>query len=247
VVGERLYPILPCADLDELLAFYEALGFRCTFRQRRPNPYAVVAREDIQIHFSGIEGFDPSQSYGSTIIAVPDADALYERFAQGLRAGYGKLPSSGIPRILRPRKKAGTVSGFSVVDPGGNWLRVYRLGDSEDDANAQRSTGLARVIDNAARRADAQGDDRAGRTLLANGLTKFADAPLDVRARAFAYLAELEVRLGDASGAQAALESARSLAIEFEPAPDHALTAELAHACEVVRVIGDDPATPPGQ
>jgi len=235
VVGERLYPILPCADLDELLTFYAALGFRCTFHQTRPNPYAVVALEEIQIHFSGIDRFDPTKSYGSTIIAVPDANQLYERFAAGLRAAYGKLPSSGIPRILRPRSKAGTVSGFSVVDPGGNWLRVYRLGDSEDDV--QPSTGLARVVDNAARRADAQGDDRAARSLIVKGLAKFADAPLEARVRAFAYLAELDVRLGDAPNARAALESARSLAIDITRADDtlnDEIAAALAHAAQIV-------------
>jgi catechol 2,3-dioxygenase-like lactoylglutathione lyase family enzyme len=27
MVGERTYPVLPCADLDDALAFYVALGF----------------------------------------------------------------------------------------------------------------------------------------------------------------------------------------------------------------------------
>ena len=35
-------PTLPSADLDESIAFYEALGFQCTYRQQRLNPYAVV-------------------------------------------------------------------------------------------------------------------------------------------------------------------------------------------------------------
>ena len=43
-------PILPCPELDSAVSFYEALGFTRTYRQTRPNPYAVVAREDIQIH-----------------------------------------------------------------------------------------------------------------------------------------------------------------------------------------------------
>jgi hypothetical protein len=42
----------------------------------------------------------------------------------GLRAAYGKLPVTGIPRITRPRRKQGAAGGFTVVDPGGNWLRV---------------------------------------------------------------------------------------------------------------------------
>jgi hypothetical protein len=71
MAGERTYAVLPCADMDDSLQFYGALGFEVTYRQKRPNPYAMVAREEIQIHLAGIDGFDPSQSYGSVIIAVP--------------------------------------------------------------------------------------------------------------------------------------------------------------------------------
>ena len=130
--GERMYPILPCPDIDEAIAFYEALGFKRTYRQVRPNPHAVVARDDMHIHLGGIDGFDPEQSYASVIIVVPDPDALYASFAAGLRAAFGKLPVAGIPRMVRPRKRWGTVYGFSVVDVGGNWLRFSKLGDSEE-------------------------------------------------------------------------------------------------------------------
>jgi hypothetical protein len=41
MAGERTYPMLPCADRDDVLAFYVALGFTVTFQQRRPNPAAV--------------------------------------------------------------------------------------------------------------------------------------------------------------------------------------------------------------
>jgi hypothetical protein len=109
MANERTYPCLPCGGMDESIAFYESLGFKKTYRQVRPNPYAVVALEDIQLHLFGIEGFNPAESYSSVIVAVPDPDSLYHDFAAGLRKMYGKLPVAGIPRILRPRKKYGTV------------------------------------------------------------------------------------------------------------------------------------------
>src|SRR5262245_23658309 len=146
MANERTYPILPCAELDESIAFYESLGFKKTYRQVRPNPYAVVALEDIQIHLFGMDGFNPADSYGSVIVAVPDPDSLYHDFAAGLRKTYGKLPVAGIPRILRPRKKYGTVRGFSVVDPGGNWLRIYKLGETEEEDSAEKAEGLAQII-----------------------------------------------------------------------------------------------------
>src|SRR5918996_4001457 len=159
MANERTYPALPCRDVDESVAFYESIGFKRTYRQVRPYPYAVVAREDLHIPLFGIDGFVPADSYGTAIVVVPDPDGLYRDFAAGLRKAYGKLPIAGIPRILRPRKRYGTVRGFTVVDPGGNWLRVYKLGDSEPEASAEKAEGLAQIIDVAARLGDAHGDE----------------------------------------------------------------------------------------
>lgn len=236
MANEVTIPILPCRDLDESITFYEALGFVRKYRQNRPNPYAVVSRDDIHIHLFGIEGFDPEQSYGSVIVVVPDPDQLYEDFAAGLRAFYGKLPSAGIPRILRPRKKQGTVRGYSVVDPGGNWLRISKLGDIEGEAEDETTTGLARVIDNAARQGDARGDDAFALKLLENGLAKYADAPGMERVQALLYRAELAVRIGDPSKAISSLGDARSIALTDDEqaavADDMALTTELVQSLD---------------
>ena len=159
MADERTYPCLPCSEIDDSIAFYESLGFRRTYRQVRPNPYAVVIRDDLQVHLFGIDGFDPAKSYGSAIVAVPDPDALYAAFAAGLRQRYGKLPVAGIPRIGRPRKRYGTVRGFSVVDPGGNWLRVSKLGDVEDDSSTPKAKTLTQVIEAAARLGDSHDDE----------------------------------------------------------------------------------------
>lgn len=232
VTDEVTIPILPCRELDEAVTFYEALGFERTYRQTRPNPYAVVAREDIQIHLFGLEDLDPERSTGNVIVAVPDPDELYGSFAAGLRAAFGTLPSAGIPRILRPRKKFGTVRGFSVVDPGGNWLRFSKLGDSEEEANKHKSTGLARVVDNAARQGDARGDDAAALALLDNGLVRFADAPAVDRVRALLYRAEIAVRLHDRELAAASL--AEAVALELTADERDAVAADTAHATEIV-------------
>jgi len=229
MANELTYPLLPCRDLDESIRFYEALGFRRTYRQLRPNPHAVVAREDLHLHLFGMDGFDPEQSYGSALVVVPDVDALYHAFAAGLRAAYGRLPSAGIPRILRPRKRLGTVRGFSVVDPGGNWLRISQLGDAEERSTA---TGLARVVENAARLGDSKGDHDQALRLLDNGLARFADAPAPDRVRAHLYRAELAVRMGNQEMAAAALAAAR--AVDLAPAERGELVEELAHATELV-------------
>jgi catechol 2,3-dioxygenase-like lactoylglutathione lyase family enzyme len=224
--GERMYPILPCPDIDEAIAFYEALGFRRTYRQLRPNPYAVVARDDMHIHLGGIEGFDPEQSYASVIIVVPDPDALYASFASGLRAAYGKLPVAGVPRMVRPRKRWGTVYGFSVVDVGGNWLRFSKLGASEAE-DEEAEPGLARQLDVAARLAESKGDDAAAMATLGRAIERYPDAPAIERARALLYRADLAVRLGHGDLAAASL--AEALAIGLDDAGRESVAAEVAH------------------
>ena len=210
MANERMYPLLPCRDIDEAIDFYQALGFVRTYRQLRPNPSAVVAREDMQIHLFGMEDFNPADSYGSVIVVVPDPDALYHAFAAGLRTVYGKLPATGIPRILRPRKKFGTVRGFTVVDVGGNWLRIFKSGDTEEEATAEKATGLAQIVLVAARLGDAKGDEAAALKTLENGIARYGDAPMLDRTRAFLYRAELAVRLNDDTLARTSLAAAKA-------------------------------------
>ncbi|HSL46222.1 MAG TPA: VOC family protein [Anaerolineales bacterium] len=232
MANERTYPILPCRELDESIAFYESIGFKRTYRQTRPNPYAVVVLEDIQIHLFGMDGFNPADSYGSVIVAVPDPDSLYRDFAARLRATYGKLPVAGIPRILRPRKKYGTVRGFSVVDPGGNWLRIYKLGDSEQEDSAEKAEGLAQIIHVAARLGDAHGDEALALKTLENGINRFTDAKTVELVRAYLYRAELAIRTKNVELARSSLTSAKS--IELTDEERAALEEEFAHVTELV-------------
>ena len=233
MANERTYPCLPCRDIDESIAFYESIGFKKTYRQVRPNPYAVVALEEIHIHLFGMDGFKPEDSYGTVIIAVPDPDSLYQAFAAGLRKAHGKLLVSGIPRMTRPRKKFGTVRGFSVVDPGGNWLRIYKLGESEEEDSAEKTEGLAQIFYVATRLGDAHGDEELALKTLENGLARFADTAtaMDL-AKAYLYRAELAVRTKDHELAQSSLTAAKSLALTDEE--EAALTDEFAHVNELV-------------
>lgn len=229
MASERTYPCLPCRDIDEAIAFYEVLGFRRTYRQVNPNPYAVVEREDFHVHLFGMPDFDPANSYGCAIVTVPDPDQLYHAFAKGLRGAFKKLPVAGIPRILRPRKKFGTVYSFSVVDPGGNWLRISRTGDSEEGA---RKPGLPGILDVAARLGDAHGDDALALKTLEGGLKKYPHAPAIDQARAFLYRAELAARLKKKQLAHASLAAAKAAGLS--PEEEQLLADDFAQATALV-------------
>jgi catechol 2,3-dioxygenase-like lactoylglutathione lyase family enzyme len=235
VPTELTIPGLPCRDLDDVLPFYTALGFEVTYRQQRPNPFAAVRRGGIQLHFFGVPGFDPADSMGSVVVLVPDTVALHGAFAAGLRAEFGKVPVSGIPRMTRPRRKQGAPGGFSVVDPGGNWLRISKLGDVDGadtgDEPAESEGRMGRVVDAAARQADSRGDEAAGIRVLENGLARHADAPPAQRLPALVYLAELRLRTGERDAAAALL--AEVGALELSGADREALATHLATAAEL--------------
>jgi catechol 2,3-dioxygenase-like lactoylglutathione lyase family enzyme len=230
MTGERTCPVLPCADLDDALAFYSALGFTTSFQQRRPCPCAVMVLDDIAIHLFVMDGFDPATSYGSAIITVAEPGERHEAFKAGLRERFGKVPIKGIPRLLPPRGKAGTATGFSVVDVGGNWLRFYRHGSSDDDS-AERRSGLGRVIDVDTRQGDSSGDDGQAITVLDAGLVRYPDAPPTEVFEALLYRAELRARTGaDAApdlAATRALLAKHQLGAEAEQARTFAVEADL--------------------
>ncbi|GAA0809306.1 VOC family protein [Spirilliplanes yamanashiensis] len=198
---ELTYPLLPCPDIDEIDAFYATLGFERTYRQVRPNPYVALRREDLHLHFFGMPGFDPEQSYGTCLVQVPDVRALWTAFADGMRAAHGKVLVAGRPRMTRPRPRRndGGVTGFSLVDPGGNWIRVFQQRDAGTPPPADR---LARAVENAVVLADSHGDHRQAAKILDGALARAgADTDPAALAEALAYRAELAEVLGDDPGA----------------------------------------------
>lgn len=219
----QMLPMLPCADIDELAEFWTALGLRVTYRQVRPNPYLVVERNALCLHYYGMPGHEPEASHSTCGLVVSDTEPLHELFAEGFRSRFGRVPLSGTPRMTRPRRRANNagLSGFSVVDPAGNWIRVSRrppAGNevrSVDDRIDWVSDGggpLARAVENAVVQGDSHGDPGQAHRILAGALARHPDGPVAERAGAWAYLAGLRVRMDDAEGAEEAAAEVRLLA-----------------------------------
>jgi hypothetical protein len=177
VTNEVTIPLLPCVDIDEMAAFYEMLGFSKTYRQMKPNPYVAMRREDINLHFYGLDGHVPEQSHSTCVIIVEDTGPLFEAFAAGMRAVHGKMLVSGIPRMTRPRLRNDRYTGFTVVDPGGNWIRITKA-VQEPEAR----TPLARAMENAARMADARGDERQALKILEGALKRTSEDKTEAEA-----------------------------------------------------------------
>jgi hypothetical protein len=189
MANELTIPLLPCPSIDEIASFYEMLGFEITYRQTRPNPHVALKREDINLHFFGMDGYDPAQSYSTCLVIVPDTGELFEAFAAGMRSVHGKLLTSGIPRMTRPRLRNDRYTGFAVVDPGGNWIRINK---SAQEPEAR--TRLAKAMENAARLADAKGDEQQALRIL-EGALKRTDGSEPELQDAQAYRDELVERI----------------------------------------------------
>jgi catechol 2,3-dioxygenase-like lactoylglutathione lyase family enzyme len=241
-----MVPMLPCADIDDMATFWTSLGLDVTYRQVRPNPYLALRRNAIELHYYGMDGVNPDQSHSTCSIVVPDTAPLYELFVGGLRARYGHVPIRGLPRITRPRQRANNagLSGFSIVDPAGNWIRVTRSADaahepkSVDDRTQWVSAGggpLARAVENAVVLADSHGDEVQAQRTLAGAVARHAQAPVADRAAAWAYLAELRVRVDDVAGAQRAADEVAGLAdaTDLSPGDQEAVGRALREVAEL--------------
>lgn len=211
-LDETTVPALPCVTLAETLPFYELLGFEVTYQQKSPNPYAVVRRGGIELHFFGLNGLKPEAAFSTCLAIVPDVEALHQTFAAALRQRYRKLPIAGFPRITRMKPGQGR---FTVVDPAGNSvIFIKRAADgatSEKKSDGQSQSRLAKAVETAEILRDSKGDDVAAAKVLDVALARNEIVtPVD-RARALAARAELAVALGDMPRARDAGVEIRNL------------------------------------
>lgn len=117
-IADVTIPTLPARDLDETVAFCGLLGFRPVFRIPDPEGYAIVRRDDLELHFFRWPGLDPQTNYAGCYIRVSNVDETYRAFAAA------RLPARGIPSLGGIEKKFYKMREFRLVDPNGNLLRV---------------------------------------------------------------------------------------------------------------------------
>lgn len=200
--AETTIPALPCVSLGETLPFYQLLGFQVTYQQKSPNPYAVVRRGGIELHFYGLKGLKPEEGYSTCIIVVPDVESIHAIFAAALRQEYGKLPITGFPKITRMRPGQ---SRFTLVDPAGNSLIFVKRENHGDEKpkSTEPESRLAQAIETAAQVRDNKCDDAMAAKILDAALARSEPQDPIERARALAARMELAVALNDPDRARA--------------------------------------------
>lgn len=196
--NETTVPILPCVSVRETQDFFTGLGFTATYSQTRPYPYLIMEWSGVALHWSRMPaGADASnEDIGACIVFVDDVAAYHAHLTRAMRAGLGKVPSTGRPRLTRYRPGA---SRFTLVDPNGNAIMFIRRDEPlELEYGGSKSlAGLARALDNARILREFKNDDRAAFRALSSALRRHPDAPAAERATALAAMIELATALGE--------------------------------------------------
>lgn len=137
----RAVPSLTVRDLGEAEAFYARLGFTVSSRYE---DFLILLAGDVELHLGEWHEHDPDRTDGGFYLRVDDADAVYGPLRAGLeRDGVLYLaPADGLTPAhtadLRARRAAGErlvrlheiadkpwgTREFTVIDPGGNGVRV---------------------------------------------------------------------------------------------------------------------------
>ncbi|MEV5560700.1 glyoxalase [Nonomuraea wenchangensis] len=197
--NETTVPLMPCASVEEILAFYEALGFEATYKQSRPYVYLALRWSGFQLHFGPApKDLDPTREESGSCLVMVDAVAPYHAaFVAAMRRVYGKMLASGVPRITRYRPGA---SRFTLIDPSGNSILFIQRDEPAEleYGGSKKLTGLAKALDNARILREFKNDDlQAFRALKSAMRRHHADASVAERAIALCHLIDLATVLGE--------------------------------------------------
>lgn len=204
-------PALPGASMEDMLVFWQAIGFQVTYRQKAPHAYAVVRYEDdYELHFFGLKGLKPEENFSTCLILVPEVEALHALFLQRLRNHLGKTPSRGFPRISRMKPKQ---TRFTLTDVSGNSIIFIKHGkEDETVSEAYKQAGqtpLQKSLNTAIRLRDFRNDDAAAAKVLDGALARKQEGTQSELARVLAARIELAVILDEH-------DLARSLYVQFK-------------------------------
>jgi len=119
-------PVLPALNLDQTIAFYQRLGFQLAGRAPAPEDYALMRRDNMELHFYGAPELDPATCYAACYLRVTDAVEMHREF------GSIGLPALGIPRMTEVETKSWGMREFHVVDPSGVLLRIGDFNTGDD-------------------------------------------------------------------------------------------------------------------
>jgi catechol 2,3-dioxygenase-like lactoylglutathione lyase family enzyme len=120
----KAIPNLPARDLDATAAMYARIGFALT---NRYEGYAIIEREEVELHFYGDADLDPGSTAGMAYVRVADVDALY---AEVRAAGFEVLPA---PVVRERFEHGGPLERISTLEDRPWGMRQFALLDVDNN------------------------------------------------------------------------------------------------------------------
>jgi catechol 2,3-dioxygenase-like lactoylglutathione lyase family enzyme len=112
LIGGQVIPTLPARDIDETVAYYERLGFELVADYPGEQRYAIVRRDDAELHFYEFP-VDPKQNLSGCYLRIGNAPGLHDEW------------DAAGTEILQPLTETDYgLREFAVSDPNGNLLKV---------------------------------------------------------------------------------------------------------------------------
>jgi hypothetical protein len=129
----------------------------------------------------------------------------------------------------RARKNADGVGGFSIIDPGGNWIRVFQNPATMPTPEPAPAGRLAKALANAVVLADSKGDVGQAARILDSALARpQADDDPVAHVEVLVYRAELAMALHDREAATEMLARVEHIALNADETARSAPTFEIA-------------------
>lgn len=208
-------PILPCASIEETLAFWEILGYRTTYKLTRPYQYGISERGGYELHFARVKGMNTA--YSGCLVTVADARAVYLEFTGKLKASLGRVPNTGIPRISRMKPGA---TRFTLTDVSGNSIIFVSFGEKDEEvwqhADNKNQSPLQKSIAVAARFRDYKNDDVAAAKTLDVALARRGNESNADIAEALLFRIELAGALNEPERAAACKSLLETISLSKE-------------------------------
>ena len=115
--------ILPSADLDRALAFYESLGFKQQGRWQDFGGYLIVQKDAVEVHFAHDPNHVAETSDHAVYIRTDDVDGWSDEIARL------DFPAEGFPRFGAAQDREWGMREMHLLDPDGHLIRVGQFID----------------------------------------------------------------------------------------------------------------------
>lgn len=117
----KIIPLLPCLHSQTQIDFYKNLGFNLKYQYG--SSYLIFTKDEVEIHFYATRQIKAHENSSCSYIIVEFLEPLYESFVESFKKTYGKVLTTGFPKLSKIRELVDDTR-FTLTDPSGNTFYI---------------------------------------------------------------------------------------------------------------------------